>query len=695
MARSIPGAMVPLVFALLTGCTRGPVNGLPAIPGLTRAPEASTRQDVLARAFDIHPGAAARAPMFSMPTPTYFDDGYVPSVTFVKNDGTLVEVHSSGRGYLWYHVGHLFRDTATWNEAQPLLIGKNGSQDDGTEPAVTSDGNGTIFEAHRGNSTSEKLYFRSGTDVNTKTVTWGKADWYASGYDPSLAFSGTNVILEAHARDHGLGAWSVGTIAGGAVTWRSTGVFSDAFRPSVAANSRGVALDVERDVTPYKTGDDFKYYHLAYRVGRVDANAGTVSWSGRHVIEFTSTILSSRLWSAALDDAGNVIVLYECTETERYGAKDKAYGWCTLTGKLGSDNTVSWVGAPILAPPMHYFIELLGLSSPSVTLQNGVAVGVAQQGTRGLFFATTMLTDRSNWMGDRLETTLKGKTLRKIVLPGSHDAGMYTGTAGALGLAQGQNFYDQLTGGQRYFDIRPDVNLNAWHGAGQGQGGYVTGASIQDILNDVKRYMQEGHRELVVLKFSHFTYNFFYSKQTYDRLKATIVNTLQPWLYDNKAVHNGTVRLADIPLSTMIPKDRGIVLPVMDLPGSLTTGSGYLYSYSDWYSKTDAKMQLSVYDVFADTTNLDDMQSDQLVKFYNFNGKMENFPNKPCDLFLLSWTLTPVIAIRASAAEADATLAPVMSRARSNTRGFVPNILFVDYYSWADPADLAIVENSL
>jgi hypothetical protein len=399
----------------------------------------------------------------------------------------------------------------------------------------------------------------------------------------------------------------------------------------------------------------------------------------------------------SLDDNGNVILLYSCEKTTYYAGKDTGYGWCTMTGKLGAGNAVQWVSTPILAPPMHYFAELLGLSSPSVALQNGIAVGVAQQGTRGLFSGMTMLTDRSNWMGDRIATTLNGKALRQIVFPASHDAGMYTGDLGPAGIAQSQNFYEQLTGGQRYFDIRPDAALHVWHGPGQGSGPYVTGASIKDILDDVARYMREGHREVVILKFSHFKYGFWDTNKPYDDIRTMIKNKLGTWLYDNPNIAKGTARLADITLTDMIPKDHGIVLPVVDLPSNNLTGTGdaRIYSYRDWDSKIAGNQQFTVYDQYTETTDLSEMTSNQLVKFYNFNGKMQSFPNAPCDLFLLSWTLTPLAAIRASAAEADATLAPMLSRARANTRGFVPNVLYLDYYSWADPADLAIVENAL
>jgi hypothetical protein len=389
-------------------------------------------------------------------------------------------------------------------------------------------------------------------------------------------------------------------------------------------------------------------------------------------------------------------VLYACEYPSLYAGLTNSYGWCTLTGTLGADNLVHWVGPRVFAPPMNYFVELHNLSSPGVAMENGAAVGVAEQRGKGLYYATTLLVDRSNWIGDRLTTSLKGKTLREIVFPGSHDAGMYKGSLGFSGVAQSQNFYEQLTGGQRYFDIRPDANLYAWHGPGEGYGAYVTGASIHSILADVERYMREGHREVVVLKFSHwggFTPTAD-AGSPYIKLTNMIQSTLGAYLYDN----NGQRRLADTPLSTLLPpgQDRGVVLPVMDLPGSFKTGTGAkgIYTYRDWDSDVKDGTEITVYDQYSNTTSLSRMQDDQLDKLASFDGTMEHVKSVPCDLFLLSWTLTPTAAIRGSAAAADATLAPKLSIVGRNKYGRIPNVLFVDFYSWADPADVAIVANA-
>ena len=41
------------------------------------------------------------------------------------------------------------------------------------------------------------------------------------------------------------------------------------------------------------------------------------------------------------------------------------------------------------------------------------------------------------------------------------------------------------------------------------------------------------------------------------------------------------------------------------------------------------------------------MKADQLDKFARYDGKCRQRPDLPCDLFLLSWTLTPTTNVRA------------------------------------------------
>ena len=52
---------------------------------------------------------------------------------------------------------------------------------------------------------------------------------------------------------------------------------------------------------------------------------------------------------------------------------------------------------------------------------------------------------------------------------------------------------------------------------------------------------------------------------------------------------------------------------------------------------------LRVYDKYAGHPRYRAIKNDQTIKWDVYNGKCVDDPKVPCDLFLLSWTCTPVI----------------------------------------------------
>jgi hypothetical protein len=108
--------------------------------------------------------------------------------------------------------------------------------------------------------------------------------------------------------------------------------------------------------------------------------------------------------------------------------------------------------------------------------------------------------DSARWMQTHLEAFGK-RPLRQLVLPASHDSGMYeSGFPQSLGQTQDSTIYGQLAFGIRYFDIRPQ-----WHDGGlYVHHGPIRGPKLDTVLQDVRRFLHEGHRELILLKFSHY-----------------------------------------------------------------------------------------------------------------------------------------------------------------------------------------------
>lgn len=126
----------------------------------------------------------------------------------------------------------------------------------------------------------------------------------------------------------------------------------------------------------------------------------------------------------------------------------------------------------------------------------------------------------SSWMQDLFYPDRAELTLKDIVIPGSHDAGMsvLNGTGGQMKgaintcntLTQNQPIKSQLHAGIRMFDLRVGVFEKALYtkhaesdcdadavGAGYGE-------KFSDVLNGVRSFLDENKMETVILNFSHF-----------------------------------------------------------------------------------------------------------------------------------------------------------------------------------------------
>lgn len=88
------------------------------------------------------------------------------------------------------------------------------------------------------------------------------------------------------------------------------------------------------------------------------------------------------------------------------------------------------------------------------------------------------------------------------------------------------------------------------------------------------------------------------------------------------------------------------------------------------------------------------MKKDQFDKFARYDGKCKLRPDLPCDLFLLSWTLTPLTNVLGVAAEPNRKLAESLKEMKSPNRfGCVVNLLYADDVATARLTDAAIQQN--
>src|SRR5262249_12686343 len=145
-----------------------------------------------------------------------------------------------------------------------------------------------------------------------------------------------------------------------------------------------------------------------------------------------------------------------------------------------------------------------------------------------------------------------------------------------------------------------------------------------------------------------------------------------------------------------------------------------LWIYRDWYAVNPEYSDLTVFDVYSDvnpvetTTPVADMESSpaqntgtvnplnnqplpctvgQFPNIANLNGYCLNNPSVRCDLFLLSWTLTPWTAVYPFSRLANKVMGYALATEHGNRNGFVFNLLYADYVQDSRATDIAVVRN--
>jgi hypothetical protein len=336
-----------------------------------------------------------------------------------------------------------------------------------------------------------------------------------------------------------------------------------------------------------------------------------------------------------------------------------------------------------------------------------------------LYCSASRLIDRGNWMGDNFAAP-SAVTLRDIAMPASHDAGMYTGDIAELARTQNLDFLGQCLTGSRYFDIRPTLSDGVYYCYHQ-YDDTMLGAKIDDMLADFVMFLTEwSSRELLILKLSHYGNDMLPRTDDSDFMDLIdkIHATLGNWLV--KPVP-GT-RLADVDVASLIG-DKGGVLVVCDglMSGALVDQGINIYAYRDWQSLDPQNGDLTVFDIYSDTTDLTEMMtgtdpasghggpnvaylpngqipkwqgpSANGVPYDGFTGTSYNEVKVPCDLFLLSWTLTPDTDVWSYAQEANGALVDNIPSDLLNKPGYAINLIYVDYVSYARATDVACVRN--
>lgn len=228
-----------------------------------------------------------------------------------------------------------------------------------------------------------------------------------------------------------------------------------------------------------------------------------------------------------------------------------------------------------------------------------------------------------------------------------------------VNLAQTQDLSlrNQLAYGIRYFDLRPKKVDDYWciHHTQDGleikkrlhqdvsiyiHSVSATGPSLDEVLGDVASFMKD-HKELVILDFSHYkALNMKsdrfkeFDAECYKTLVQKIKAHLDPWLYT--ALPEGK-RLADVTVGDYLAEQGRVIVVCSDAYPIDYPAKG-IWAMQDC-GKGDIRNSLRVFDNYSNTETAETMKQDQFKKYENF-GADDPKQVAPCDLFLLSWTLT-------------------------------------------------------
>lgn len=599
-----------------------------------------------------------------------------------------------------------------------VFFGLGRRYDNGAIPAISVNRHGAVLEVHR-QQVGSRMFYTVGA-LRQAGVEWQGSTPFDSGNRPLVAMNANNLVAIVNERGaHRLIDIRIGVIEGRALRWTMGRIGYDHGKlPSVAVNDENFVLEMHNSwgtsrawhtLWRYQNGGLVKLDHQPVGTGlrpRVAMNnrrdvvevhyASNVLWCrvGRITPQNRLGFLSSEICgqgrepSVALTDDGLVIMTYEAVRMAPDGGLQRTRTLFQRTGRIAGSR-IEWDG-----PAVQYDAG----DDCSVAAAGTMAVE-AHEGrlAKTLWSSSSLIVpDRASWMRDRLPT-LGDRRLRDLILPASHDAGMYTARS-VVGrpwaVTQDLNIYEQLSYGIRWFDLRPRWDGRKFvivHGT-------WTGPDLSEVLRDIKKFAsEENRRELVILKFSHFNN---IDNDRYAQLTEKIRASLGEWLVNATP---GKKRLAEVTLNEYVANGTAILI-VVDRNYAIDVKRDGFWVYRK-QNAVPAEHDLRVFDVFSNEDRFTEMRRDQFDKFRNYNGLMEQAPTELCDLFLLSWTLTPQPPpgiphpVRTLADMANRELGEEIWYGRAgenqipNHLGKIMNLLYVDYVQYSRVTDVALMHN--
>jgi hypothetical protein len=583
-----------------------------------------------------------------------YDSGSDPAVA-LNASGTVLELHKNQEGMsLYYRVGQLDNATVQWTA-------KSTTHDGGTQPDCALNIHNVAVEVHK-NEAGDTLYSQVGlVNPDSKSVQWHGAKKIGGGYTPSVSLNDLGVVVEVHRTNNVLHSdrlyIRVGKVEGESIVWQEDDQYGSGYFPRVALNNSGTVLVV------HQADNGF---NLCMRVGRVSGKV--VVFEGE-----AFSIGNGTRPCVAITDDGTVIATWSA------GGEL----WQRVGNIQGSG--VNWT-----REAMQFDDGIC----PSVAAAGGMVLQVHQSETvlSGLFFSNSILTNRAIWMEQRL-AALGSKPISALALPASHDSSMYrTGPKEIWAKTQDLSIYDQLEYGIRWFDLRV-----RWTGSKfVMHHGPIDGPDLADILADFQQFAEQGHKELAILKFSHFE---DISNDIYTKLTSQVFATIGVWMIKTKPSGK---RLAQGTLNEYTINGTALMVVVDDNYAIDKPSPGFwVYRDADWDADKDhfpgydpIDGDLRVYDVYSDTVFLDTMIAGQTKAFSAYNGMCAKNPLVTCDLYLMSWTLTPPTDVWDISKSANRCLGQKMTTIPDpNSHGKIINMVYTDYVEYARACDVVLFMN--
>ncbi|MEO6148799.1 MAG: hypothetical protein ABIN95_13650 [Mucilaginibacter sp.] len=278
-----------------------------------------------------------------------------------------------------------------------------------------------------------------------------------------------------------------------------------------------------------------------------------------------------------------------------------------------------------------YFSTALPVSVCSVDDRKFIMSYVGEDGKLYISYFTDY--SPANWMETELMPTKGDKTLKDIVLPGSHDAGLSVlkGVGGMQSgpinecntLTQKLSVGQQLNAGIRMFDLRVGTQKSAFYtkhcssDCMEDAIGGAYGEKLADILISTKAFLEKNKKEVIIMTFSHFC-----ERETpMKKLADTIVTVLgKDRIYYDASKDVSQIKLKEL-AGKVIVTFEGYALPEMHIDSSTMAKS--------------SKAFLNIRREYAATNKIDLLLSKQ--NFF-FGGLVKNISSN--DLVRLDWQLT-------------------------------------------------------